>query len=514
MENIDNNVDLEGRFCAEMRPDSCGIIIFGASGDLTFRKLIPALFNLFNRKLMPEKFYILGYARTSMTDEEFQEKAYNAIEKNPTNFDKMIVDDFISRLAYQYGDYSDSESYQQLSKKLNKLDNKYATQSNYMFYLATPPDLYCKIVNMLNSAGLVSESDDGDECVHIVLEKPFGRDLNSALALDRELHHVLTEKQIYRIDHYLGKETVQNILMFRFANAVFEPIWNRHYIDHVQITVAETLGVEHRAGYFERAGLLRDMFQNHILQMLALVAMEPPISFNSDRVRDERVKLLRALKPFPLDELSKYIVRGQYTSGKLGDLNVSGYREEKNVADNSSIETFIATKLFIENWRWQGVPFYIRTGKRLKRKVSEIAITFKRVPYSMFSPLPPEELAPNVLVLNVQPEEGMSLTFQAKQPGAKLCMNSLTMNFRYKDIYGVEMPDAYERLLLDCMLGDQTLFWRSDDVESAWAFVTPLLDKWENDPDGCPLAFYESGSWGPDEANELINIDGRKWRTP
>ncbi|HGJ63776.1 TPA: glucose-6-phosphate dehydrogenase [bacterium] len=509
---IDDDFDVRGGFCTELRPDPCGIIIFGASGDLTFRKLIPSLFSLYKRELMPKNFYVLGCARTDMTDEEFRNKSLASIIKKSSDIDQNKQNDFINRFTYISGDYSDSETYLRLSKRLEELDNLYLTEANHLFYLAITPDLYCKIVNMLGSVGLITESRDDKRCVHVVFEKPFGRDLESALSLDRELHHVLTEDQIYRIDHYLGKETVQNILMFRFANAIFEPIWNHNYIDHVQITVAETIGVEHRAGYFERAGLLRDMFQNHILQMLALVAMEPPISFNSDRVRDERVKLLRALRRIPLDKLNDYIIRGQYMSGIIDGENVPSYRDEKNVAKDSSIETFVSAKLFIGNWRWQGVPFYVRTGKRLAQKVSEIVIVFKRVPYSMFSPLPPESLSPNVLVLNVQPEEGMALTIQAKQPGAKLCMNSLTLDFRYKDVFGAEMPDAYERLLLDCMLGDQTLFWRSDDVEATWAFVTPILDKWELDPECCPLTFYKSGSWGPDEAKELIKRDGREWR--
>ncbi len=384
MDSNTTDFDVRGGFCTEVRPGPCGIMIFGASGDLTFRKLIPSLFNLYSRQLMPDNFFVLGYARTSMSDEEFQSKVSDSIMEHSHNVDHQSLREFISRVAYQSGDYSDSENYDQLSKRANELSKKYSTEANYLFYLATPPDLYCTIVNMLGSVGLVSASDDGHGCVHVILEKPFGRNLKSAIALDRELHHVLSEDQIYRIDHYLGKETVQNILMFRFANAVFEPIWNRHYIDHVQITVAETLGVEHRAGYFEHAGLFRDMFQNHILQMLALVAMEAPISFDSERVRDERVKLLRALRPFPLDRLDEYIIRGQYDAGQSKGNDVPSYRDEKNVDPNSVIETFVAAKVFVGNLRWQGVPFYIRTGKRLARKVSEIAIVFKRVPYSRF----------------------------------------------------------------------------------------------------------------------------------
>ncbi len=510
-----NPIDIEnirGGFCVETRPGPCGIIIFGASGDLTYRKLIPALFSLYSRNLLPDEFFIVGCARTEMSDEGFRDNAQKAINSTTKSLDQTQLNGFLKRLSYHTGDYHNIESYRLLSVKLMELDKTYSTDGNHVFYLATPPDLYCPIIQMLNSIGLTKEPDDRRRYVHIVFEKPFGRDLKSAMALDKELHNALLEHQIYRIDHYLGKETVQNILMFRFANAVFEPIWNRRYVDHVQITVAETLGIEHRAGYFERSGLLRDIFQNHILQMLALVSMEPPTSFNADRVRDERVKLLRSLRPFPIDDLGKFIIRGQYTAGKIDGIDVVGYREEKGVAPDSQIETFVSAKVYIDNWRWQGVPFYIRSGKRLARKLSEIAIVFKSVPHSMFHPLPAELLANNVLVMNVQPEEGISLTIQAKQPGAKLCMTSLTMAFRYRDILGIEMPDAYERLLLDCMLGDQTLFWRSDDVESAWAFVTPVLQKWEEDPNVCPLSFYQSGSWGPHQSLELIERDGRKWR--
>ena len=510
MDQMEDHFDVRGRFCVEERPEPCGLVIFGASGDLTHRKLLPALFGLFRRNLLPYEFFILGCARTPITDEAFQQKVRDSIARHLGDTTASNLDDFIRRCAYHTGDYQDPGMYTSLSERLKQLDKEHSTGGNHIFYFATPPSLYCPIAGHLSSAGLTEGSEEGSPYVHVVVEKPYGRDLESAMSLDGELHRVLSEHQIYRIDHYLGKETVQNILMFRFANAVFEPIWNRRYVDHVQITAAESLGVEHRAGYFEQAGLLRDMFQNHMLQMLAMVAMEPPISFDGDRVRDEKVKLMRSIRPFPLDDLNQCIVRGQYSPGSIDGVSVPGYRQEEGVASDSQVETFIAAKVFVDNWRWQGVPFYMRAGKRLKRKVSEIAIIFKRVPYSMFAPLSPDELSPNILVMNVQPEEGISLTVQAKQPGAKLCMNSLTMDFRYEEIFGVELPDAYERLLLDCMLGDQTLFWRSDGIEASWSLVTPVLKRWEEK--GCPLAFYESGSWGPRESEALLKRDGRRWR--
>jgi glucose-6-phosphate 1-dehydrogenase len=419
------------------------------------------------------------------------------------------VKSFADRCEYLAGSYDDGKLYRRLTEALEEGDRKYEVGGSRLFYLATPPTVQVSIIDNLADAGLAAEPRGGGRWVRVVVEKPYGRDLESALALDRRVRRVLRERQVYRIDHYLGKETVQNILLFRFANAIFEPLWNRNAIDHVQITVAESLGVGQRAGYYEQAGLLRDMFQNHMLQMLALGAMEAPVSFDADRVRDERVKLMRSIRPLGGAPLRDQFVRGQYEEGS----GLPGYRQEKGVAPDSNTETFAAARLMIDNWRWQGVPFYLRSGKRMVRKVSEIAITFKEVPHSIFSPLG-AELSPNVLVLNVQPDEGVSLSIQAKKPGPKLCFMKLAMDFQYREYVGDKMPDAYPHLLLDAMLGDQTLFWRADGVETAWSLLTPVLQAWErNEPGAGELHFYPARSCGPEAAGRIVGPN-RIWRTP
>ena len=499
----------------ENKPDNCGIIIFGASGDLTRRKLIPALFNLYRRGLMPREFYILGTARTTMSDDAFRQVQRKTLNRPGWDFSQEILDRFLSRLYYQPVGYDELESYQRLSVKMKQIEENTKKLENHIYYLSTPPALYRPIINRLSDSGLTHESERQCACSRVVIEKPFGNDLKSAESLNQSLLKKLEEKQIYRIDHYLGKETVQNILMFRFANAIFEPVWNRRYIDNVQIIASEQIGVEHRAGYYEQAGLLRDMFQNHMLQLLSLVAMEPPTSFFGERIRDEKVKLLRSIKPFPIENLNRWVVRGQYGPGTIDGHQVAAYRNEKNVSPESEVETFVAMKILIDNWRWQGVPFYLRSGKRLPRKVTQIAITFNRVPHSMFTPLSPDELHRNVLILNVQPEEGMSLIMQAKQPGAKMCMSPLTMDFKYREAFNFAIPDAYERLLLDVMLGDQLLFIRKDGMHQAWNLITPILEAWKEGGAGRhPLSLYPSGSWGPDQADRLPRADGRTWRTP
>jgi len=501
-------------YCVESRLEPCGLVIFGASGDLTRRKLVPALLSIFQRGLLPEEFFILGCARSRMTDRQFRNKLRSELIQQADSLPRGIIDVFLKRCYYLAGDYNELSLYGSLSKRLEELDKQYSCTGNRIFYLSTPPSLFEVIVSRLGALGMTNEPGDGSRWVRVVVEKPFGHDLESALELDSKIAGVLKESQICRIDHYLGKETVQNLLMFRFANVVFEPVWNRRYVDNVQITVAETLGVEHRAGYFEQAGQLRDMFQNHMMQMLALVAMEPPASFDADRVRDEKVKLLRSIRPLEPGELDRSIVRAQYGPGVVGDTQVVGYRREDGVSPESRVETYVAAKIMLDNWRWQGVPFYLRSGKRLARRISEIAITFKEVPHLMFPEVKPEHLMSNVLVLNIQPEEGVSLTVQAKRPGPEVYMIPLTLDFHYRSLFGKALPEAYERLLMDCISGDQTLFIRRDEVAAAWGLLTPVLEAWEQDKvDGGP-AVYPAGSWGPKQADDLLAIDNRTWRKP
>jgi glucose-6-phosphate 1-dehydrogenase len=417
----------------------------------------------------------------------------------------------MSRFHYLAGDSHDPEYYPFLKKRLIQLDQNNRTGGNRLIYLATPPSLYADIIGQLGAAGLNRSSETG--WTRIIIEKPFGADLDSARALNRQVRAVFREEQVYRIDHFLGKEAVQNILFFRFANAIFEPIWNRRYIDHVQVTAAERLGVERRAGYYESAGALRDMFQNHLLQLLCVVGMEPPASFEAEAIRDEKTKVLRSVRPISKAEVDRFAVRGQYQAGLIEERPVAGYRSEPGVAPQSRTETFAALKLYVDNWRWQGVPFYLRSGKRLAKKATEIAIEFKQVPHLLFKPLLSEKIEPNTLVLSVQPSEGISLTFQAKRPGAKLCMGSVTMDFNYHGAFQVPSPDAYERLLLDCLAGDPMLFSREEWIDWSWTILAPILDRWKEGA-AVSLPGYEAGSWGPKEADELIERDGRHWRSP
>jgi glucose-6-phosphate 1-dehydrogenase len=484
----------------------CGIIIFGASGDLTHRKLLPSLFTLAQENLLPKQFYILGVARSSMSDAAFQAKALESLGSSGTPAARA---EFVKHCGYLSGEYDDSKTYDALKGRLTRLDQTYETAGRHLFYLSTPPTLYALVAGRLGGSGL-AESPKNDSWVRIVLEKPFGSSLETAVQLNVALRKVFQENQIYRIDHYLGKETVQNILMFRFANAIYEAVWNKHYIDHVQITAAESDGVEHRAGYYEQAGALRDMFQNHLFQLLSLVAMESPASMAADAVRDEKSKVLSSLC-FPKgSEWTDGAVRGQYVAGLLNGKNVADYRQEPGVQPTSTTETFAALKVQIDNWRWHGVPFYLRSGKRMKTRTTDIRVVFKHVPTSVFQPLLADQISPNILHFRIQPDEGIALRFEAKHPGPKFCMSSVTMHFDYEEAFGVRPPEAYARLFHDVMIGDQTLFSRQDWLESSWRFMDPILERWKNEKQN-GLAFYPAGSWGPAEAEQMLEKDGRRW---
>jgi glucose-6-phosphate 1-dehydrogenase len=493
--------------CTMEIPAPFCLTIFGASGDLTQRKIIPALYRLDRDKLFPEDFLILGAARTEMNNSAFRALMHDAVKKAfPEDFDQSSWKKFSQRLYYAQIDYDKSGPFKRLKKKIVSLEKKHETRGNRIFYLAIPPLVYGPVISNIGSAGL-SQSDKG--YTHIVIEKPIGRDLESAGKLNTVLQSSFNEKQIYRMDHYLAKETVQNILMFRFANSIFEPLWNRRYIDHIQITVAETLGVEHRSGYYEKAGVLRDMFQNHLFQLLTLTAMEPPSVFEAERVRDEKVKVFRSIRPFPLERLDDSIVIGQYGAGKIKGEKVPQYRDEPGVASDSVTPTFAAVKVLIDNWRWNGVPFYLRSGKRLSKKKAEISIHFRPAPHLMFASALEENIEPNSLVMRIQPDEGISLRFQAKTPGARICMSPVLMDFAYQKVFSL---NAYERVLLDCMQGDQMLFVRSDGVEEAWSLLSPLIEKLESGDYPKNFPNYEAGSSGPEAASELLKKDNRFWR--
>jgi glucose-6-phosphate 1-dehydrogenase len=491
--------------------DPCVMVIFGAAGDLTRRKLIPALYNLAKYQLLSREFAIVGVAHTQMSTEDFRKKMLDDMKEfAPGANDSDIWEWFERRMYYITGEFDDKNLYGQINETLAKVDKDHATHGNFFFYLATAPDFFGPIVEQLAAQGLMEEN--GQHWRRVIIEKPFGRDLDSAKTLNQQLLRVASEKQIYRIDHYLGKETVQNILAFRFANGIFEPIWNRRYIDHVQISVAETVGVETRGGYYDTAGALRDMVPNHIMQLISLTSMEPPISFHADAVRDEQAKILHAIQPLTSEEVLTRTVRGQYGEGVMNGQRVPGYRQEEDVPPDSRTETFVAMKLLIDNWRWADVPFYIRTGKRLPGRNTHIVIQFRRAPFVLFRDTPVENLMPNQLVLHIQPEEGISLRFAAKVPGPVMRLGSVDMNFEYMDYFGQQAPQTgYERLLHDCMIGDQTLFQRADMVEAGWCVVSPALDVWRALP---PRYFpnYAAGTWGPRDSEELLEKDGRHWR--
>jgi len=497
------------------KPHACVVTIFGASGDLTKRKLIPALYNLALEKRLPERLAVVGYARSEITDEAFRDKMREAVKEfSRTGLaDEAVWQEFANTLYYVRGGYDDQSGYENLKRFIENFDRGSRVLPARVFYLAMPPDVYGTVIERVAAAGLTPKEPDGEARARVVIEKPFGTDLQTARDLNHRVHEVLGENQVYRIDHYLGKETVQNIMVFRFANAVFEPIWNRRYVDHVQITAAESVGVENRGGYYEDAGVVRDMFQNHLLQLLCLTAMEPPVGFNADAVRDEKGKLLRAVRPIAPEEVSTVAVRGQYGAGKTGDGPVLGYRDEPGVAKDSTTVTYAAIKLAIDNWRWEGVPFYLRSGKRMAKRVSEIAIQFKRPPMLLFKNCAVEDVSPNVLAMRIQPDEGISLTFEVKPPGPDVCLSPLNLNFNYAESFGNSSPEAYETLLEDCIEGDSTLFTRHDWVESAWSLMDPIIQVWRlSKPKNFPN--YEAGSWGPREANDFIERGGWRWRKP
>jgi glucose-6-phosphate 1-dehydrogenase len=490
--------------------DPCIMVIFGAAGDLTHRKLIPALYNLAKAGLLAREFAMVGLAHNPMSNDDFRKNMTEDITSYAgKQSDPEISEWFTQRLYYLTGDFTDSGVYSQLKSMLASLDQEHSTHGNYFFYLATAPSYFGPIVEQLAAAGLMEEKNGYWR--RVIVEKPFGHDLESAKTLNQQLLKVANESQIYRIDHYLGKETVQNILAFRFANGIFEPIWNRRYIDHVQISVGETVGVEQRGSYYDHAGALRDMVPNHIMQLISLTAMEPPVSFEANAVRDEQAKVLHAIQPLSSEEVLTRTVRGQYGPGMEGSQRVPGYRQEADVPPDSRTETFVAMKLAIDNWRWADVPFYLRTGKRLAAQATDIVIQFRRAPFVLFRDTAVENLMPNQLVLHIQPQEGISLQFAAKVPGPVMRLGAVDMNFEYADYFGTQPSTGYERLLHDCMIGDATLFQRADMVEAGWCVVSPALDVWKALP---PRNFpnYPAGSWGPREADELLERDGRHWR--
>jgi glucose-6-phosphate 1-dehydrogenase len=501
----------------ERIPEPCTMVICGATGDLTQRKLGPALYNLMLGGFLPPEFSVVGFARRPMSDGDFREALRQGIDQFSRNkpVKQSVWESFSNGIEYHSGEFHDPATYQELARRLDRIDRDRGTVGNRLFYLAVPPTLYPEIVKQLGTAGLAATGEqraDGKRgWVRLIVEKPFGFDLTSARKLNREIQDEFSEDQIYRIDHYLGKETVQNLAVFRFGNGLFEPIWNRRYIDSVQITVAETVGVEGRGEFYDQTGALRDIVQNHALQLMTMFAIEPPVEFTASDLRDEKLKVLRAVKPMSVLEVAENAVRGQYVSGWVEGHKVHAYRDEPEINPESETETFVGLKLAIDSWRWAGVPFYLRTGKALPERVTEIAVQFRRAPLALFARAGTPQIDPNILAIRVQPDEGILIRFGAKVPGQGLQIRSVNMDFRYGSSFAVDSPDAYETLILDAMIGDPSLFTRGDEVERAWEILDPILRAWA-DGRGGPLHFYGAGTWGPPAADELLERDKRAWR--
>lgn len=505
---------LEEETQASKRPSPCILIIFGATGDLTARKLMPAIYNLEREGQLPKQFACVGFARRKKTHEEFRSEMKAGVNEfsRVKPADEDIWSTFSDKLFYHQSDFDNDEKYEALNLFLQELDEKCGTCGNRVFYLSTQPSFFPVITQKLHQHRLIYDTNQvKDKWSRIIIEKPFGHDSNSAIELQNHITQYLDESQIYRIDHYLGKETVQNLLVFRFANSIYESLWNNNYIDHVQLTVGEEIGIGSRGRFFEEAGILRDIVQNHMMQILSLVALEPPVNLNAESIRDEKVKVVESIRPIDLNNFSNYVVRGQYAPGFVNGESVKGYREEDNVSETSSIETYVAFKFFIDNWRWAGVPFYLRAGKRLPKRATEIAITFKDVPGILFQQNT-NTLTPNVLVIRIQPDEGISLRFNSKVPGLNdLTIQPVKMDFRYGTYFGLVPPEAYERLILDCILGDGTLFARGDEVLASWRLFTPVLERWAESPSQ-NFPNYQAGTWGPKAADEMLARDNHKWR--
>ncbi|HTX14383.1 MAG TPA: glucose-6-phosphate dehydrogenase [Candidatus Baltobacteraceae bacterium] len=499
---VAESVQMDDYFC-EIPSDPCAIVMFGASGDLAKRKLLPALFDLAIHSCLAPRFRVVGFARTQMTDEKFRSATDEALAKKGGDSKRP---DFLKHLEYFTGDYDDPESYKRLAQHLDEIDQQAQLGGNRLYYLSTPPEVYPHVIEQLGRAGL-AKPKSRDSWTRIIIEKPFGHDATSACKLNAKVLQVFDEAQVYRIDHYLGKETVQNILVFRFGNGIFEPLWNRNYIDHVQITASESLGVERRAPFYESAGALRDMIQSHVLQLTSIVAMESPATFGANSVRNEKIKILQSIRPFTRDSIAKSVVRGQYGPGKIDGKDVPGYRQEPGVKPDSTTETFVALKLLVDNWRWSGVPFFLRTGKRLAQPITQIAIQFKKAPHMVFQG---SDVQPNSLVMNIQPDEGISLSFGAKAPGSQMQIRPVKMDFEYKRAFTSGSREAYATLINDCIRGDATLFDRADSVEAAWELVDPVLDAFADTKPSFPN--YPAGSAGPEAAQELIKAENRVWR--